>query len=126
MANLSPYFKFIMPEESDYYDISQYNQNIALLDKELNDCVRASSIELLPHFRSGSYIGSGAESRNVVVMSDPKIVMILKDGQILGIATAALPYLSGDAQLLGVTGNGFSLASGFANEDGVSYGYVCL
>ena len=77
MANLSPYFKFIMPEESDYYDISQYNQNIALLDKELNDCVRASSIELLPHFRSDSYIGSGAESRNVVVMSDPKIVMIL-------------------------------------------------
>ena len=126
MANYTFNFDLIQPEEDDYYDISQFNENMEIIDQALIG--RLTKTEATSYARPvyASYVGDGQTTRTFQTGGWLKLVFLIKDGQIVGAASKDTPYTSGDVTYLQVYDNRFVLGGGFCNDSGVTYSYFGL
>lgn len=126
MANYTFNFDLIQPEDDDYYDISQFNENMEIIDQALINRVSMSQMTAYARPVFASYVGNGQTTRTIQAGTYMKLVFLVKDGQIVGVASKDTPYVSDGTTYLQVYDNHFVLGGGFCNESGITYSYFGL
>ena len=117
MANYTFNFDLIQPQEDDYYDISQFNENMEIIDQALISRVSTSQMTAYAKPVFASYVGNGQATRTIQAGTFMKLVFLVKDGQIVGAASKDTPYVNDGTTYLQVYDNHFVLGGGFCNEN---------